>query len=92
MLHGLCLEVLFQFFTGEVHVLGQVVAEAFLRLREEVLFEHQKVGILAGCDGTLGGLHAQLPGTVDGVAQEHLLYAHLLVLRREYGCAPGEFV
>ena len=51
--------LLFQLLAAEIHFLGQVVAEAFLRLREEVLFEHQEVRVLAGGDGTLGGLHAQ---------------------------------
>ena len=62
-----------------IHVRRLVVAEALLLGRREVLVEHQEVRVLATLDGALEGLDAELLRAVDGVAQKHLLDAHLLL-------------
>lgn len=49
------------------------------------------MSVLADLDGALGCLNAQLPGTVDGIAEQHLLNAHPFIGRRKYFCGTVVF-
>ena len=60
--------------------------------RQQVIVEHQEVGVLAHFDGALGILYAQLLGTVDGIANNHFLNVHSLACRREWRNGSAVFV
>ena len=81
---------LIHFLSTKIYLSRLVVAETFMLGCQKIVIEHQEIGILAHLDGTLGGLDAQLLGTVDGVAQKHFFDAHPFIFRRTYLRDSGE--
>ena len=57
-------------FTG-IHIFRLIVAEALVLCSEQVVVEHKEVRVIARADGALACLDAELPGAIDGVAQNY---------------------